>query len=169
MSQRDLFYKWLLYCLMALGWMALQQLVLNRCTWWGGVHPFVWPMVPVMIALLEKRSESCTFALLGGLLCDLLAPGVIPGFYLLTFLICALLAGLIASRVILPGFLCAFVCSVVAFLVSNLLLMLFLSSSVKFSGTEAFSLMGKELLLSLLLFAPVYLSFRLIRRRIHND
>ena len=169
MSQRDLFYKWLFYCLMALGWMALQQLVLNRCTWWGGVHPFVWPMMPVMIALLEKRAESCSFALLSGLLCDLLAPGVIPGFYLLTFLICALLAGLIAGRVILPGFLCAFVCSVVAFVASDLLLMLFLSSSVKFSGAEAFSLMGKELLLSLLLFAPVYLSFRLIRRRIHND
>ena len=94
---------------------------------------------------------------------------MIPGFYLLTFLLCALLAGLISGRVILPGFLCAFVCSVMAFVASDLLLMLFLSSSVKFSGAEAFSLMGKELLLSLLLFAPVYLSFRLIRRRINND
>ena len=68
MSQRDLFYKWLFYCLLALGWMALQQLVLNHCSWWGGVHPFVWPMVPVMIALLEKRAESCTFAIFSGLL-----------------------------------------------------------------------------------------------------
>lgn len=169
MSQRDLFYKWLFYVLLAVGWTVLQQAALNHLPLWSGVHPFLWPMLPIAVAILEPRQACLLFAAASGLLCDLLSPGVIPCFYTLTFLLCALLSGVIARRVIVPGFLCAFVCSVLAFVVTDLLLILFLTSSTAFSGAEAFSLMGRELLISLPLFAPIFFSFRQIFRRMRNQ
>ena len=48
MTQRDIFYKWLFYALAGVLWAVIQQLVLNRLDFWGGVHPFVLPLVPVM-------------------------------------------------------------------------------------------------------------------------
>ena len=169
MSQRDIFYKWLFYTLVSILWASLQQLVLNRLDFWGGVHPFVLPLVPVMAAILENRAESAFFAVGAGLFCDLLLPGVIPGFYTLAFLAAALLCGLIAGRVIVPGFLCAFVCSVVSLVLTDLLLLVFLFPSTHFAASDAFSLMGRELLLSLP-FAPLlFLTYRKIWRILHNE
>ena len=54
MTQRDIFYKWLFYALVGVLWAVIQQLVLNRLDFWGGVHPFVLPLVPVMVAILEN-------------------------------------------------------------------------------------------------------------------
>ena len=169
MTQRDIFYKWLFYALAGVLWACLQQLVLNRLDFWGGVHPFVLPLVPVMAAILENRAESAFFAVGAGLFCDLLLPGVIPGFYTLAFLAAALLCGLIAGRVILPGFLCAFVCSVVSLVLTDLLLLVFLFPSTHFTAADAFSLMGRELLLSLP-FAPLlFVTYHKVWRLIHNE
>ena len=169
MTQRDYFYKWLFYALVGLLWVAVQQLVLNRLDFWGGVHPFALPLIPVMAAILERRMESAFFAVGVGLFCDLLLPGVIPCFYTLAFLAAALLCGLIAGRVIVPGFLCAFVCSTLTLVLTDLLLLLFLFPTTQFTATDAFSLMGRELLLSLP-FAPlVFLTYRKIWRLIHNE
>lgn len=169
MTQRDIFYKWLFYALAGVLWAVLQQLILNRLDFWGGVHPFVLPLVPVMVAILEKRTDSAFFAVGAGLFCDLLLPGVIPCFYTLVFLAAALLCGLIAGRIIVPGFLCAFVCSVVSLVLTDLLLLLFLFPSTHFAAADAFSLMGRELLLSLP-FAPVlFATYHRIWRLIHNE
>ena len=169
MTQRDIFYKWLFYALLSILWTSLQQLVLNRLDFWGGVHPFVLPLIPVMAAILENRAESAFFAVGAGLFCDLLLPGVIPGFYTLAILAAALLCGLIAGRVIVPGFLCAFICSVVSLVLTDLLLLVFLFPSTHFAAPDAFSLMGRELLLSLP-FAPLlFLTYRKIWRMLHNE
>ena len=168
MSQRDLFYKWLFFSLLSLFWLTLQQLLLNRISLWGGIHPFVLPMVPAMIAIFERRQETAFFAIAAGLLCDLLFPGSLPGIYTLTFLVIALLTGIIAGRLILPGFLCAFVCSVFAVLLSSFFHHLFLSASADFSFATALSLTARELLLSFPLFPFLFLSYRKIHRLIHN-
>ena len=168
MSQRDLFYKWLFYSLLGLFWLSLQQLLLNRLSLWGGIHPFILPMAPAMVAIFERRQESAFFAIGAGLLCDLLFPGSFPGLYTLTFLVIVLLTGLIAGRLILSGFLCAFVCSVFALLLSCVFHLLFLSASAEISFSSALSLTARELLLSLPLFPVLFLSFRKIRRMIHD-
>lgn len=164
MSQRDVFYKWLFYSLLGLFWLSLQQLALNHLSIWSGVHPFILPMVPVMVAILERRQDSAFFAIACGLVTDLLLPGGLPGFYSLTFLLSALLAGLIAGRLIVPGFLCAFVCSVIAIVLGDLLLSLMLTYSLEFTAATALSLTGRELLLSLPFFPLIFLSFRKICR-----
>lgn len=168
MSQKDIYYKWLFYTLLALLYAALQQLAFNHLRIWGGVHPFVLPLIPVMVAILESRQDSVFFAIAAGLFCDFLMPGVFPCFYALAFAGAALLADLVAGRVIMPGFLCAAVCSVAALILTDVLLTLFLASSAGFSSGAALSLMGRELLLSLP-FAPVlFASFRKIRQLIHD-
>lgn len=164
MSQRDILYKWLFYGLLGILWMSMQQMVFNHLTLWGGIHPFILPMVPVMVAILERRQESAFFAIACGLAADLLLSGGLPGFYTVTFLLSALLTGLIAGRVIVAGFLCAFVCSVCALSLGSLLLSLVLSYSIDFTAATALSLAGRELLLSLPFFPLVFLSFRKIFR-----
>lgn len=168
MSQKDIFYKWLFYALLALLYVTLQQLVLNSLDIWGGVHPFVLPLLPVMVSILENRQESTFFSIAAGLFCDFLMPGIFPCFYTLAFAGAALLASLIAGRVIMPGFLCAVVCCVTAIVLTDLLLILPLASSSTFSFAAALSLTGRELLLSLP-FAPLlFFSFRKIRQMIHS-
>ncbi len=169
MTQRDIFYKWLFYALLGLAWLSVQQMVLNSLDFWGGVHPFVLPLIAVMVAILEKRHESAFFAFIAGLICDLLIPGAIPCFYALTFLLSALLSGLIAGRVIMPSYLCAFVCAIPSIALSNLLQGLFLLSSFGVSAADILWLSGRELLLTLPFTPLLFLTFRKIRRLIHNE
>ena len=169
MTQRDIFYKWLFYALLGLAWMAVQQMLLNSLDFWGGVHPFVLPLIPIMIAILEKRHESVFFALIAGLICDLLIPGAIPCFYALTFLLSALLSGLIAGRVIMPSHLCAFVCSIPCIALINLLQGLFLLPTSSVSTTDILWLSGRELLLTLPFTPLFFLTFRKVRRLIRYE
>ncbi len=169
MTQRDIFYKWLFYALLALAWMAVQQMLLNSLDFWGGVHPFVLPLIPVMVAILEKRHESAFFALAAGLVCDLLMPGAIPCFYALTFLLIALLSGLIAGRVIMPSHLCAFVCAIPGIALINLLQGLFLLPASTISTADILWLSGRELLLTLPFTPLFFLTFRKIWKLIHNE
>lgn len=168
MTQRDYFYKWLFYTLAALLWLTIQQLLLNPLNIWGGVHPFVLPILPAMVSILENRQESAFFAIGAGLVCDLLMPGAIPCFYTLAFLSIALLSGLIAGRVIMPGFLCAGVCSVLAMVLTDLLLILFLSPTLDFTAADALALTGRELLLSLPFSPLLFITFRKVWRLISN-
>ena len=120
MTQRDIFYKWLFYALAGVLWAVLQQLILNRLDFWGGVHPFVLPLVPVMVAILEKRTDSAFFAVGAGLFCDLLLPGVIPCFYTLVFPLIALVASHISRSLLPAGLLCSLAVSAAAFLMTDL-------------------------------------------------
>ena len=169
MTQRDYFYKWLFYSLAALLWLAIQQLLLNSLDVWQGIHPFVLPILPAMVSILEDRQESAFFSIGAGLVCDLLMPGVIPCFYTLAFLCIALLSGLIAGRVIMPGFLCAGICAVAAMVLTDLLQILFLSSSLDFPAADALALTGRELLLSLPFSPLIFITFRKVWRLIGNQ
>ena len=167
MTRRDLTIKWVLFSLASLGFIALQQLLLNRWEIWG-VHPYLLPMLPVMSVILEGQKESAFFAVGLGLFCDLLSPAIIPCFYTIAFLACSLLAGVVAGRMIMPGFLCAFVCGALSMVVTDLLHMLFLTFYSSFPLSAAFALMGKELLLSILAAPVIFLLFRKISRALHN-
>lgn len=168
MTQRDLTIKWAFFSCAALFFIALQQLVLNHLEIWG-VHPYLLPMLPAMAVILEGQKESAFFAVGLGLFCDLLSPAVIPCFYTIAFLVCSLLCGLLAGRVIMPGFLCSFVCGALAMVMTNLLQMLFFTFYGSFSFTDALLLMGKELLLSIAAAPLIFLVFRRISRRLHNE
>lgn len=168
MTQRDLTIKWAFFSIAALSFIALQQLVLNRLEFWG-VHPYLLPMLPAMAVILEGQKESAFFAVGLGLFCDLLSPAVIPCFYTIAFLACSLLAGVLAGRVIMPGFLCAFVCGALAIIVTDLLQMLFLTFYGSYSFSDAFWLMGKELLLSVAAAPVIFSVFRKISRMLHNE
>ena len=169
MTQRDILYKWLFYALLGLVWMSMQQMLLNSLDFWGGVHPFVLTLIPIMVAILEKRHESAFFALVAGLICDLLMPGVIPCFYALVFLLIALLSGLIASHIIMPGYLCAFICAIPGIALINLLQGIFLLPASTISTADILRLSGRELLLTLPFSPLFFLTFYKIRRLIHNE
>ncbi len=149
MNQRDLFYKWLFYSATALLFLLIQGLLLNRLSLWGGVHPFLPPVLALLPSTLENRDESVLFAVIFGFFSDLLMPGPVPGFYTVVFLIIAVLAGLIAGRLLMPGFLCAFVCSAMGLLVCSLLYLLTALSLPAISLPDALGLTGRELLLTL--------------------
>ena len=167
MSQRDLTIKWALFSLASLGFLALQQLLLNRLEVWG-VHPYLLPMLPAMAVIFEGQKETSFFAVGLGLFCDLLAPAGISCFYTIAFLACALLTGMVAGRIIMPGFLCAIVCGAMAMVITDLLQMLFLSFYSSFSLSVAFTLMGKELLLSIAAAPVIFVVFQKISRALHN-
>ena len=168
MSRRDLTIKWAFFSVAALAFIALQQLLLNRLEVWG-IHPYLLPMLPVMAVILEGQKESSFFAVGLGFFCDLLSPAIIPCFYTIAFLACSLLAGIIAGRVIMPGFLCAFVCGAMAMVVTDLLRMLFLTFYGNFSLSVSFTLMAKELLLSIAAAPVIFFVFQKISRLLHNE
>ena len=169
MSQKDVFYKWLFYTLLALGYTVLQQLLLNPLDIWGGVHPYLLPLLPVMVAILESRQDSVFFAIAAGLFFDFLMPGIFPCFYTLAFVAAVLLTGLIAGRAIMPGFLCAAVCSVAALVLTGLLLVFSLAASTTVTSAAALSLMGRELLLTLPFSPPLFYTFHKVRRIFHTS
>lgn len=149
MNQRDLFYKWLFYSAAALLFLLIQGLILNRLSLWGGVHPFLVPLLALMPSTLENRDESVLFAVIFGFFTDLLMPGPAPGFYTLVFLAIAILSGIIAGRLLMPGFLCACVCSAVGLVVCGLIYLLTALSHPAISLLDALGLIGREVVLTL--------------------
>ncbi len=163
-TQRDRAHKWIFYTLLSLLWAFCQQLVLNHLALWGGVHPFVLPLLPVLVATMERRQSASFFAVAAGLLCDFLMPGIIPCFYTLAFLAASLVAGQIAGRIIMPGYLCAFVCAVFGMAITGLMQTFFSTYTLTFLWRDAFALLGRELLLTLPLTPLVFCTLRWVRR-----
>lgn len=162
MTRRNFTIKWLLYSLLTLLFVALQELVLNQIVLWG-VHPFLLPLIAALVTMWEDR-EGLLFSLIFGLLTDLTTTGPIPCFYTLAFFVVALAAMLIARHLIVPGFLCAVLVSLLSLVLCGLLQTLFLSSRAGVSLLPALLLTGKELI-SVALLPLLYFPCRWLHRR----
>lgn len=113
-----LILKWTVYTLATFLLSCLQYLVLGRVRVLG-LTPFLYPVLPAVVASYEGPRRGAVFALVLGLICDQLVIGPFEGFYTLVFTFLALLSALIAENLLSPGFLCALTVSAMAMLLTN--------------------------------------------------
>ena len=97
--------KWTVYALATLALFLLQSLVFDQIRVWG-VAPFIYPILPAVLASFEGSRRGPVFALCLGAVCDLLLAGPFEGFFTLIFPLVAALSALIAEKLLSPGFLC---------------------------------------------------------------
>ena len=107
-------YKWTLYSLAAILFMALQGMFFHRVHLWG-VIPFLYPLLAAIPATYEQPFPATAFALALGVVCDLLLPERFPCFYTLTFPLTGLIASLFSRNLLPAGVLCSYAVSAIAF------------------------------------------------------
>lgn len=155
--------KWTVYTLATLLMAALQHLLLDRISLWG-VTPFIYPMLPALVASYEGLHRGSKFALVTGILCDLLIAGPFDGFYTVLFTLIGILAALIGENLLSPGWLCGFSVAAMGLglvIISRLLLHLL-------SGSLRPLLMGRIALTEIAISLPVLLVALPIYRWIHS-
>ena len=155
--------KWTVYTLATLLMAALQHLLLDRISLWG-VTPFIYPMLPALVASYEGLHRGSKFALVTGILCDLLIAGPFEGFYTVIFTLIGILAALIGENLLSPGWLCGFSVAAMGLGLVNVsrLLLYFLSGSLHPL------LMGRIALMEIVITLPVLLVALPIYRWIHS-
>ncbi len=161
-------FKWAVYALATLGLCALQSLVLCHIRVLG-LTPFLYPLLPALVAMFEGSRRGAVFALLFGLCCDLLLPAPFRGFFTIVFPAAAALAAAAAERLLSRGFLCGLVVSSLALLVTAAGRMLVqILAGGRYLGLMARIAAGEGLLTlpALLLALPLY---RAIARRCAAD
>jgi len=99
-------FKWSVYALATLLLFAVQGLVLEHIRVWG-LTPFLYPLLPAVLAMYEGPRRGPVFALVLGLVCDVLIWGPFEGFYALLFTLISLLSAAIGARMLSRGFFCA--------------------------------------------------------------
>lgn len=112
-----LVFKWLIYAIATFFLCILQSMVLSSIRVLG-LTPFLYPMLPAVVAMFEGPKQGGVFALIVGLLCDLLLPAPFPGFFTIAFAVGAILSGSIAGWLASRGFACALVVSALGLLVT---------------------------------------------------
>ena len=150
--------KWTVYALATLALSALQRLVLDHISLWD-VTPFIFPMLPALVASYEGLHRGGNFALVLGLFCDLLLAGPFAGFYTITFAVIGLLSGQIGENVMSPGWLCGFTVSAIglALVAAARLLLFFISGELHLLLMSRIALVEIVITLPLLLIAlPIY-------------
>ena len=115
-----LIFKWSVYALATLGLFFLQYLILNQISA-QGITPFLYPILPAVLASYEGLRRGSVFGLVLGLVCDLLLTPPFYGFFTITFTLIALLAGLIGENLLSPGFFCGLSVSRMALLLNGAL------------------------------------------------
>lgn len=105
--------KWTVYSLATLALFALQHLILGHITVLG-VTPFLYPLIPALVASYEGLRRGSVFALAVGAVCDMLLVGPFEGFYAIVFTVIGIFAALISENMLSPGWLCGFVVSLMA-------------------------------------------------------
>ena len=103
MPKSYLAFKWSVYALATLLLFGIQSVVLNNVRVWG-VTPFIYPMLPAVVAMYEGTKRGPLFALVLGIVCDLLLYGPYEGFFTVTFVILAMLSSVIAENMLSTGF-----------------------------------------------------------------
>lgn len=161
-------FKWFVYGLATFFLCAVHSLFFCHIRILG-LFPFIYPMLPAVIAMYEGTPRGAVYALVFGVVCDLLLPTPFPGFYAIAFALTALLSASIGGNLLSPGPLCALVVSSLGLLLTGGLRIL----TCMLSGGGDLLLMGKialgETLLTLpllLLVVPVY---RVVHRRCAAD
>lgn len=112
-----LVFKWLIYAIATFFFCILQSMVLSSIRVLG-LTPFLYPMLPAVVAMFEGPKQGGGFALAVGLLCDLLLPAPFPGFFTIAFAVGAVLSGGVAGRLASKGFACALIVSALGLLVT---------------------------------------------------
>lgn len=110
--------KWVVYALATLTLFALQDVLLDQLRLWGAA-PFIYPMLPAVLASYEGLRRGGAFALVLGVVCDLLLPGPFMGFFTLTFTLTGLLTGLVGEKLLSPGPLCGLCAAAMGLLITG--------------------------------------------------
>ena len=134
-----------------------------------GLTPFLYPVLPAVVAMFEGPRQGAVFALALGVLCDLLVPAPFRGFFAILFPVIASLSGGIAGRLLSRGFLCAMIVSSLGMLASGAFRMLVqILSGGQYLGLMARISLGETLLTlpALLLVLPLY---RMVYQRCGAD
>ena len=100
-----LVFKWLVYASATLLFFALQSLVLNHIRVLG-LTPFLYPLLPAIVAMYEGRRRGPVFALALGVVCDAMLHGPFQGFFTILFPAVALFAAVMGENFLSPGFFC---------------------------------------------------------------
>ena len=153
-------FKWVIYALATLFLCGLQETFFCHIRVLG-LTPFLYPVLPAVVAMFEGPRQGAVFALALGVLCDLLVPAPFRGFFAILFPVIASLSGGIAGRLLSRGFLCALI-------VSSLGMLAQILSGGQYLGLMARISLGETLLTlpALLLVLPLY---RTIFRRCTAD
>ena len=155
--------KWTVYTLATLLLAALQHLILNHISLFS-VTPFIYPLLPALVASYEGLQRGSKFALAVGIVCDLLIAGPFEGFYTIIFTLIGILAALIGKYLLSPGWLCGLTVSAMALGLTDLarLLLYFLAGELR-----PF-LMGHIILIEMLITLPTILVALPLYRWIHS-
>ena len=161
-------FKWVVYALATCLLCALQTFLLCHIRVMS-VTPFLYPILPAVVAMFEGQKRGAFYGLAFGVLCDLLLPAPFTGFFVILFPMAALLSASIAGTMLSSGFFCALLVSTLGLLMTSgarVLLHLL-------SGGEHLVLMAwvalMEALLTLPALAVVFPLFRGIHRRCASD
>ena len=168
LARNEVIFKWTLYGAAAVLCLLVQEALLQRITLWG-VIPFIYPLVAVIPATLERPVAGTIFALCVGVVCDLLLPEVFPCFYTLIFPLAGLCAALLSQSVLRASFLCSLVASVIAFLMTGLFHGFLLWVGGKTAWGSAAFVTVREMLFSLPLIFPVTVLFRAVYAKAHKN
>ena len=155
--------KWTVYSLATLALFALQHLILNHISILG-VTPFLYPILPALVASYEGLKRGSVFALAVGAVCDMLLVGPFEGFYTIIFALIGILSALIGENALSPGWLCGFVVSLMALCIhaTAVFAIFFLS------GELHFLLMGRIALIEIAISLPAMLPALPLYERIHS-
>ena len=155
--------KWSVYALATLALAAVQHLILSHITILD-VTPFLYPILPALVASYEGLHRGSRFSLVMGILCDLLILGPFDGFYTITFTLIGVLSGLIGENLLSPGWLCGLTVSSMGLAIVNAArLLLYL-----LSGSLHPILMGRIAIVEILITLPMLLPSLPVYRAIHS-
>ena len=161
-------FKWAVYAIATLLLCALQSVVLSHVRVLG-LTPFLYPVLPALVAMFEGSRPGAVFALVFGLCCGLLVPEPFPGFFALIFPVAAITAAWVAERLTSRGFLCALIVSALGLLLTGALRMFV----QLLSGGQYMGLMARMVVEEGLLTLPALLAalplYRTIYRRCAAD
>lgn len=111
-------FKWIVYALSTLLLCILQSLLFCHIQVFA-VTPFLYPMLPAVVAMYEGPKRGAFYALGFGFLCDLLLPAPFTGFYVILFPAIALVSASIAGNMLSIGTFCALLVSVIGLLMTS--------------------------------------------------
>lgn len=156
--------RWLLYTLATAAFCLAQPLLLRHLSLWG-VFPFLYPVLPAVLADQEGPFTGTAYGLFLGVLCDLTLSGPIPCFYTLLFPLVGLLGGLIAEGLVSAGIWCALASGAAAFALVDAGRIALLALEGLSNPGGAALLAVQEMLLTLPFVVPVHLLFSAIHKK----
>ena len=161
-------FKWIVYSLATLLLCALQGAVLCHIRVLS-VTPFLYPVLPALVAMYEGPKRGAFHGMALGFFCDLLLPAPFSGFFTLLFPLIAMLSATIAENMLSPGFFCALLVSALGLSITGgaRVLLQLLSGGRYLTLTAWIAVM--EALLSLPAFAVAFPLYRAIHRRCAAD